>query len=57
MEVAQALCLWSKRRAEEFGSSQDHGPAVVPTMDHGACVTVVSLSPFGCVVEKAGVFA
>jgi len=57
MEVSQALCPWSKRRAKEFGSCQDHGPTVVAATDRGASVTIASLSPFGCVVEKAAVVA
>jgi len=40
-----------KRRAEEFGSSQEHGPTMVDVMDRGKPVTASLFIFFHCAAE------
>jgi len=42
---------WSKRRAEEFNSSQGHGPTMVAAMDCGEPVTASFFVLLRCAAE------
>jgi len=52
-EVPQALYPWSRRRAEEFGTSQVHGQPVVSPMDRGELITATLFIFLLCLVEDA----
>ena len=53
IDAFELPCPSSKGRAEEFSSSQDHGPTVVPAMDHGELVTACLFIFLHCTVEEA----
>jgi len=47
------LCPWSKKRVEEFDSSQDHGPTVVAATDRGEPITGSIFVFLRCTIEDA----
>ena len=54
MDAYDAMPM-EQEKSREFSYSRDHGPTMVFTIDHGACVTVASKIFLGCVAENAHV--
>jgi len=53
MNAPELPCPWSKRRVEEFESSQDHSSTVVAATDRGKPVIASLFIFLHCVAEDA----